>query len=151
RSRGRDGRSRRAPGVGSGECVLSLPRRARRPDAARAHARRGVFAKEHQAHRHVAPPPRARARAPRAREGSFAANPRYPSGPRRAVTARAVRSRRAAGTALAVAVAIAALVYDPRANAAEPKRTLGLLVAVVALGVLAARPARSAHSKPRAG
>jgi tetratricopeptide (TPR) repeat protein len=44
------------------------------------------------------------------------------------------------GALLGIAVALAALAWDPSAHAAEPKRVLGLLVAIVALAFAAARP-----------
>lgn len=50
--------------------------------------------------------------------------------------------------ALATATAIAAVAYDPRAPAADPKRALGLLVVVVALATAVARPGREERRVP---
>ena len=46
------------------------------------------------------------------------------------------------GWPAAIAVAVAVVLHDPRAPAADPKRALGLLVAVIALGISLARPPR---------
>jgi tetratricopeptide (TPR) repeat protein len=49
---------------------------------------------------------------------------------------------RSVAVALGAAVSVAALAYDPRALAADPKRALGLLLAVVILAAAVARPPR---------
>jgi hypothetical protein len=55
-----------------------------------------------------------------------------------------MRGSRAA-PALGAAVAVAALAFDPRAPAADAKRTIGLLLAVALLAVAIAEPARAAR------
>ena len=50
----------------------------------------------------------------------------------------------------AAAAATATVVYDPRAPAADPKRALAALLAVVALAAVVARPAPEGRALPRA-
>ncbi|APR83671.1 TPR repeat protein [Minicystis rosea] len=59
-------------------------------------------------------------------------------------------SARLRSVAIAVAIAAAATAYDPRAPAADPKRALGLLSAIVALSVSLARPSRERRALPPA-